>query len=124
MRSHLDGAPQLPPKIEHALKRLPTIPTGMKEGEVFDYLGLVKPDEPTLKEVSAAFKETATQYNIGFGELFVLHCEAINEGLPIMKPTFRYDDGVLARVRILRLVDRGRNGEKKYELIPPEWISK
>lgn len=84
-----------------------------------------------MKEVANPFQETCTRYEIGFGDSFALHCESINPGLPQMKPinpglpqmkmTFSYDDGVLFRVRILRLVSRETGGEKKYELIPPEW---
>ena len=113
------NAMNYPEAIHLALRRIPTIPRGMKEGQIFTFLGLSKPEEPFAKEIAAPFGETCTRYNIGFGDSFVLHCESIHARSSNIS---NYDNGVLFRVSILRLRTKKADQEPQYEFIPPEWV--
>ena len=112
-----------PEAIHCALRRIPTIPEGMKEGQIFAFLGLVKPEDSFVNEVENT-GETGTRYKIGFGDSFVLHCQSQNTRPIDANGTFSYDNGVLFRVRILRLRTNKAGNEPQYELVPPEWVSR
>jgi hypothetical protein len=104
---------RIPKRIQTAIQRLPKLPSGIKEGQVFQFLGFPKPDEETDSTIEGRTGNTWTRYEIGFGRTFVLECQADNNR---SRNAFDFDDGILFSVQIRRLTSPNGSGSA-YETL-------
>jgi len=106
------GCSSTPKEVKSALARITKIPKGMEQGKVFDFLSLPKPS----RQMDFSIRNpglTWVRYEIGFGDQFVLECEAPSafENARL----FRFDTGILHSVSLRRY------GRPIYETLNPAW---
>jgi hypothetical protein len=109
------SASKLPPQIQVALSRLPSIPSGMRKSELFPYLGL-KPGDDEIEGSESPPGDSYSVYEIGFGRDYIL----VFGERTLEKKGGRYvrvDDGRIYDVEIKRRKG-AENGHPVYERLP------
>jgi hypothetical protein len=109
--------PRLPAKIQHALKMMPSIPTGSDVETAFRTLGFELPYDAVDKYLGGSSTMNWARYDIGFGDDYVLEVEShARDDKDFTKSDMLDAAEIRRKIRVER-------GQPVYESMLPRWSS-